>query len=489
MTLARWIAQLPVSRKGRLVVLAPLAFQLLFLVLLGFVEHQHTVEAKAALDVATAEAHLDRLVGHLDHAEAAMRGHILTGDASFSAAFEESERLFRVELQSIDRYASPAAEAFQRDAERVFELDHRNRQLIAAGKLAAVIVSVERLEGKRLMDSARANAERVVDDERRLQLELSRRSHRSRVVLLGMIGSGMAMNVVIAFAIAGFFGSSITRRLEHVLENTRRLDRDEELIALDGGDEIAVLDRDYRRVAMALRERTQRAEEINRELETFSYSVSHDLRAPVRAIGGYARLLAEDYEPRLQGEGAEFVEIIRKEADQMARVIDDLLELSRTASRSLSEEPIDIGARAAAEVERLRIAEPARDVEFTVGALPPARGDVEMVGRVVSNLIGNAWKYTRERSTARIEMGGHAENGMALYFVRDNGAGFDMRYAGKLFLIFERLHPSNEFEGTGIGLALVERIITRHGGKVWGEGSPGEGATFYFTLPAAKESA
>jgi len=415
-----------------------------------------------------------------------MRGYVLTGDASFAVTFDEAQRVFLSERAGLDRYTSPAADAFQRDAEHVFEFHRINRQLLANGQRDAAVARIRRLEGKRLMDAARLNAKKVIEDERRMQRELSRRAHRSRVMMLAVIGGGMAVNVLIAVLTGGFFGASITRRLEHILDNTRRLDRNEELIALDGGDEFAVLDDEYRRVANALVERTQRAETVNRELEAFSYSVSHDLRAPVRAIGGYARLLAEDYAPGLEGEGTHFVNVIRLEADRMGRLIDDLLDLSRVTSRALRCQSVDVAARVAAEIERLRIGEPDRDVEVTIGDLPRARGDAEMIGRVLANLIGNAWKYTRGRHPARIEVGGYPENGTDFFFIRDNGAGFDMRYADKLFLVFERLHARSEFEGTGVGLTVVERIVTRHGGRVWAEGVPGEGATFHFTLPAGE---
>ncbi|HEV8432818.1 MAG TPA: ATP-binding protein [Thermoanaerobaculia bacterium] len=469
-------------------VLTPLLFQLVFLALVAFVERQHAIEAQSVLELSRAEDELDDLLARLSEAESAMRGYVLTGNLSFVATFDEAQRLFSNERRTLDRYRSPAADAFQNDAERFFEFHRINRQLIAGGRRDAAVARIGRLEGKRLMDSARLNANEVIAEERRMQLELSRRSHRSRMMMLASIGAGTAVNVLVAVLMGGFFGASITRRLEHIVENTRRLERNDDLVPLDGDDEFAVLDGEYRRVASALVERTERAEAVNRELEAFSYSVSHDLRAPLRAIGGYARLLAEDYAPRLEGEGAHFLDVIRLEADRMGRLIDDLLDLSRVTSRALRYHSVDLASRVAAEVQRLRIGEPDREVEVIIGDLPRARGDAEMIGRVVANLIGNAWKYSRGRRPARIGVDGHCENGMSFYSVQDNGVGFDMRYAEKLFLVFERLHAGNEFEGTGIGLAIVERIVTRHGGKVWAEGEPGVGATFYFTLPAEEES-
>jgi signal transduction histidine kinase len=172
----------------------------------------------------------------------------------------------------------------------------------------------------------------------------------------------------------------------------------------------------------------------------------------------------------------------------MGQLIDNLLELSRLTAKPLRCEPVDLREIADSELARLRAADPHRTVDAAIADAPLANGDREMIRSVMANLLGNAWKYTRGREEGRIEFGGERKNGVVRYFVRDNGAGFDMRYAAKLFIVFERLHSGDQFEGTGVGLAMVQKIVTRHGGTVWAQSEPGRGATFFFTLPPGEES-
>jgi signal transduction histidine kinase len=222
---------------------------------------------------------------------------------------------------------------------------------------------------------------------------------------------------------------------------------------------------------------------VNRELETFSYSVSHDLRAPLRAIDGFARALTEDYGATLDPEAQRFLGVIRNNATRMGQLIDDLLALSRSGRKSLERGPLDVESVARAVVEELRAAEPGREIEVTIGRLPPAHGDRGLVHQLLVNLIANAFKFTRGRPGARVEIGARSADAGTEYYVRDNGVGFDMRYADKLFGVFQRLHRAEEFDGTGVGLALVQRIVHRHGGRVWADARVDHGATFTFTLP------
>ncbi|HEX5851317.1 MAG TPA: CHASE domain-containing protein [Rubrobacter sp.] len=235
-----------------------------------------------------------------------------------------------------------------------------------------------------------------------------------------------------------------------------------------------------------LEDANRELEGANRELEAFSYSVSHDLRAPLRTIDGFSQILQEDYEAVLDEEGLDYLGRVRAASAHMAMLIDDLLDLSRVSRRPLRRESVDLADLAAEVIEDLREAEPERDVEFVVGRGSRAYGDMGLLKVALENLIGNAWKFTKREERARIEFGvdGRPRTGVAgpAFFVRDNGAGFDQAYADKLFGAFQRLHGQDEFEGTGIGLATVARIIHRHGGRVWAEGEVGEGATFYFTL-------
>jgi PAS domain S-box-containing protein len=222
---------------------------------------------------------------------------------------------------------------------------------------------------------------------------------------------------------------------------------------------------------------------INHELESFSYSVSHDLRAPLRAIDGFARILEEDHAAALGAEGRRVLAVVRTNARNMARLIDDLLSFSRTSRRAMDFATIDMTALACEAVEGLQLGAGLAEPEVVVSPLPRARGDAALLRQVFANLIGNAVKFSRGRAAARVEVEGERRAGEALYRVRDNGVGFDARYAEQLFGVFQRLHRSEEFEGTGVGLAIVQRVVHRHGGRVWAEGKPGEGATFSFTLP------
>ncbi len=239
-----------------------------------------------------------------------------------------------------------------------------------------------------------------------------------------------------------------------------------------------------KRAEERLHERTLQLEAANEALGSFTYSVSHDLRAPLRAIDGYARILLEDHADRLDAEGQRVLGVVCTNARQMGKLIDDLLTFSRLGRGDLEKSRVDMTALAQSAVEELRRLEPERRVAVTIAPLAPALADGTLIRQVLTNLIGNAWKFTRTRAEATIEIGCTPSAGELTYFVRDNGAGFEMEYANKLFGVFQRLHRAEEFEGTGVGLAIVQRIVQRHGGRVWAEGAVDHGATFYFTLPA-----
>ena len=223
-------------------------------------------------------------------------------------------------------------------------------------------------------------------------------------------------------------------------------------------------------------------EAANKELEAFSYSVSHDLRAPLRSLDGFSQALLEDYHDRLDDTGRDFLQRVRAASQRMGTLIDDLLSLSRVTRGDLQVEKVDLSALATALAAELQRSDPQRDVRFAIAPDLVARGDPGLMRLVLQNLLGNAWKFTGKRSPAHVEVGSMAHDGGRAFFVQDDGAGFDMAYAAKLFGAFQRLHASDEFPGSGIGLATVQRIIHRHGGQVWAEGTPGRGATFYFTL-------
>lgn len=229
-------------------------------------------------------------------------------------------------------------------------------------------------------------------------------------------------------------------------------------------------------------ERTNELTAVNKELEAFSFSVSHDLRAPLRSIDGFSEALLEDYVTKLDATGHDYLQRIRAAAQKMGQLIDALLDLSRVTRRELLKDTVDLSALAQDALKDLQHGEAEREVACTIQPGIRAKGDKQLLRIVMANLLGNAWKYTSKNSQAQIEFGTKVENGETIYFVRDNGAGFDMTYATKLFGAFQRMHHDDEFPGTGVGLATVSRIINKHGGRIWAESAPGKGATFYFTL-------
>ena len=239
------------------------------------------------------------------------------------------------------------------------------------------------------------------------------------------------------------------------------------------------------RLRQALSELEQSSAQLaatNRELEAFSYSVSHDLRSPLRSIDGFSQALLEDYSDKLDETGKDFLQRLRNASQKMGELIDGLLKLSRLTRSEMHRESVDLSALAEDITTRLQETRQGRHARFLIDKGLSVNGDPQLLRVLLENLLSNAWKFTRKKSEAKIEFGAVQTNGKKTYFVKDNGAGFDMTYSDKLFGAFQRLHDSTEFPGTGIGLATVQRIINRHGGTIRAEGTPGKGATFYFTL-------
>jgi len=237
-----------------------------------------------------------------------------------------------------------------------------------------------------------------------------------------------------------------------------------------------------KQAADAMARAREAAEFANRELEAFSYSVAHDLRAPLRAIDGFSQVLIEDYSDKLDGDGARCLQTVRQSVRYMGQLIDSLLMLARVTRVDCQREQVDLSELARTTAARLHSSAPGRNVRFVIEAGLTALGDGHLLSIVLDNLLSNAWKFTGNRPDAVIEFGARREDGRTVYFVRDNGAGFNMVYASKLFGVFQRLHTVHEFEGTGVGLATVQRIVERHKGRIWAEGEVGSGATFYFSL-------
>jgi light-regulated signal transduction histidine kinase (bacteriophytochrome) len=231
--------------------------------------------------------------------------------------------------------------------------------------------------------------------------------------------------------------------------------------------------------------RTAQLEAANRELEAFSYSVSHDLRAPLRAIDGFSRILSDEYGQELSKDAQHYLERVRDNTRTMSSLIDNLLSFSRLSRQPLKKQPIDPTLLARQCLDTLREGLDSRPIEINLQTLPPCEADPALLKQVFFNLLSNAIKFSSKNPKPTIEVGCLQENNESIYFVKDNGVGFDMQYAHKLFGVFQRLHRAEDYEGTGVGLAIVQRIIHRHGGRIWALSEPNQGATFCFTLEGA----
>ncbi len=308
--------------------------------------------------------------------------------------------------------------------------------------------------------------------------QLKRDGIRSRL-LLPLIVEGRVLGVL---AIASREPNAFSEDVQAILMTIA----DQLSIAIRKADLYEQVQRHADDLEQRVQMRTAELEAANKELEAFTYSVSHDLRAPLRAIDGFSRMLLRDYLEILPEDGQRRLGVVRENAQQMGQLIDDLLAFSRLNRQPLNREPLDLAELAAQVMDTLRHQEKSHPVELVIDPLPLCQADPALLKQVMVNLLANAMKFTRKVDAARIEIGYHEENGETVYFVKDNGAGFDMRYADKLFGVFQRLHRAEDFEGTGVGLAIVQRIIYRHAGRVWAEAKVDQGATFYFTL--GKES-
>jgi signal transduction histidine kinase len=341
-------------------------------------------------------------------------------------------------------------------------------------------------------------------------------SRRASVAALRLAGSSLVVSlfILVAMAMANSWtmGRAITERVRSLRDGAAVIGAGDlsHRIDIKGDDEFAEISQAFdamaaklsvsyhdlkievierRRADEALQERTAQLEAANKELESFSYSVSHDLRAPLRAINGFSAILQEDYKSVLDADGQRYLDLVRQGAERMGRLIDDILAFSRMSRGEIGMETVDLAEMTEEIFAELSAAAPGRVIRLVLGDLPSARCDRAMIRQALRNLLSNAVKYTGPRPEAVIEVFGTAGDAENAYCVKDNGVGFDMGKGDKLFGAFQRFHSAGEFEGTGIGLAILKRIVERHGGRVWAEAKVGEGAAFHFTLPAMQPKA
>src|SRR5262245_16587720 len=423
----------------------------------------------------------DYALGAVDYLIKPLKGHILRAKVRvFVELFEKTEQIQRqaeqlrqLERQDFERQLT--AEKQRREAvSRLAALVQSSEDAIIGAMLDGTITAwnpaAERIYGYAAAEMEGRPAAVLAPPERRDEaariLDWIRRGERvEQHETEGLTGNGQRIHVSLSVApIKDGAGQTVGACL----------------IARDITE--------HRRVEEKIRAHTTQLEAVNKELETFCSAVSHDLRAPLRAIDGFSQALLEDYGKHLDARGADYLQRVRAASQRMGQLIDDLLKLSRLGRGELRRDAVDLSALAQAVADDLRQRVPQRQVTFVTAQVGVVRGDGQLLRVVLDNLLGNAWKFTGKHLQARIEFGVGVHDGRVVYFVRDDGAGFDMAYSAKLFGAFQRLHSEREFSGTDIGLATVQRIIHRYGGEIWAEGAVEQGATFYFTLGPAGET-
>ena len=453
------------------------------------------------------------LLTDLIDAETGQRGFALTGNEAFLEPYLAVRNRVGDQLEEL-RGLSTFAEARQHlDAVRPL-MDAKMTEMARViklrrdGDLTAVTAVVSGGEGKKLMDSIRLEIKDFIRIE---NLELERHEAEFQSSLRRMFGGIVAVSAFVLL-LGVLVAYLLYRNNEHRLKNLVHLET-QRLLELQTATsehlrqandtlqlneekltkllkEKSEAEEKVRRLNAELEqrviERTAQLEATNLELESFSYSVSHDLRTPVRAIDGFSQAALEDFGPQLPEEGRRYLQTIRDSAQKMGTLIDDLLAFAQLKRQGLNKRPMNTGDLVRETLDELGAPWPDRQIAVRAGELPASFGDPALLKQVWINLLSNALKYTRKRAKAEIETGCMKVDGTDTFFVRDNGTGFDMRYADKLFGVFQRFHRAEDYEGTGVGLAIVQRIVQRHGGRVWADAAVDRGATFFFTL--AKET-
>jgi two-component system sensor kinase len=485
----RPFSTLTIAKKGFLLVALPLVAQIVFGVAL-------LAASRKAVEAHARELHSQHVLTEtyaiktaLLIAQGSLRGYVLTRNADFLTDCRVAERDVPTAIARLSRLVADNAlqsgrvREMAKSAAAVLDFQNVNANLVLGGRRDAAVSLVGTQAGKRLMERFLVPADAFLATEQRLAEARHAQASASNRMAITVVAIGFALNILLASGLALSFTAGINRRLGVLTENAQRLAAGRQLLPpLSPGDEIAGVDGVFREMAASLTKATEDLQHANGEMEAFSYSVSHDLRSPLRAIEGFSRILVEEYGGTLDAEGIRILGVIRRNTVTMAQLIDDLLTFSRLSRQQIARVEVDMRELAARTFAEVAGSDEHRKIEFVLDDIPPAKGDLPMLRQVLTNLLSNAVKFSQPREQPRIEVG-TLKNGEAGYFVRDNGVGFDMKYANKLFGVFQRLHSANDFSGTGVGLAIVERVVHRHGGKVWADSAPGEGATFFFTLP------
>jgi signal transduction histidine kinase len=469
------------------------------------------LERETANAVRQAEASDSRLLAseslmqRLVDAETGVRGYVATHDRLFLDPYKSSVLVMPglIEGFRVRRLHEPES-VF---AQSTLIADESQAQMTILGEILrtpdgrnSVAVPRALRRGKVIMDAIRRLIGPYQSRERTLIAERRAGAIADRAGLGYALAATLVLCIAASIAVVLFFAKRVVGRLATVIAKTERIAANQEVgVPLRGNDEIVAVDRAVHLMAIAiaarnadvvlsnesLNERNEELSDANKELETFSYSVSHDLRAPIRAIDGYSRRLQREYNGHLDVEGRRLLAVIQEEAGRMGELIDDLLEFSRLGRKEMKDGPVDMTVLAR-EVAAGEKNASGTNVSLAVGTLPHTRGDRALLRQVWQNLIANAVKYSSTQVEPVVTVSGSAEGRLSVYHVSDNGVGFDMKYAHKLFAVFQRLHSVDEFSGTGVGLAIVKRIVARHGGRAWATAEPSNGAIFSFSLPSGE---
>jgi signal transduction histidine kinase len=504
---SRWWLNVPIRFKGLIVVALPLiTIAVTIIVRLPSTRQQQETAAVLARAESTRNTAQELLIAILD-VESGLRGYLLTGDREFLAGFEQARQAVPQHLDRLDTLFVRSED--RRLYEEAASLVHQELDLAAtlvsqtgaAANVGEPAVQARLADERRLMERVRASLGELRSTQEMLvaqsQAALGRLERRSSPVARITFFGGLAA----AIAAGWLFATSIAARLRGLERNAERLAAGERLRfeTSRGNDEIGSLDRALRRASVLLRARDREVRAVqakleqtvheqvllNRELEAFSYSVSHDLRAPLRSIDGFAQALREDWGDRLDETAQDQLARVRNAAQKMGRLIDDLLKLARLTRSQIQRSEVNLSGIAQEICHELTERNPTRDVTWVIAENLRAWCDPSLARILLENLLGNAWKFTSKSADARIEFTRVPGVEPPVFVVRDNGAGFDMRYVDKLFAPFQRLHSDREFPGTGIGLATVQRIVHKHGGRVRPQAAVGHGAAFFFSFESS----